>query len=167
MWVHRARHPESGGSGQWGHPAGFGASTWPSSVRMRVEPGLRDGEAASRNGERLRKGKNTCASPTNRPPPPYPTFCCRQSECSLFLRRCSFAHNMFPPPGLPFPLLEKPLQPSSHMSLLSEVSALLSLAPALSTYLNRCSFKTFPAPWGAWVAHHLPSAQAMIWESWD
>lgn len=60
-------------------------------------------------------------------------------------------HMLFPLPGLPFPLLEKPLQPSSPMPLLQEVSALPVPAhpvtgPALPTLPHLCSFKTFLAP---------------------
>lgn len=52
-----------------GRPSGLGVATWPSSVRLRVGPGLSDGEEGARNGERLKKG-----TPVLPPSPPPPHF---------------------------------------------------------------------------------------------
>lgn len=83
------------------------------------------------------------------PPRPHPTFCCRQSEWSLFLGPWQVdgpLHMLFPCQDCPSlcwrSLCSLPATfPSSEKSLLSP-----SLAPALPTLPHLCPFKTFPAP---------------------
>ena len=122
---------EPGLSGQWGHPAWLGATTM---AQLYRDEGCSPASVVEKvpGGQRCKKGRNTCASPT-----PTPPTLLQASGWSWLLRHClalagaAPLHTLFPCQECPSLCWKSPCslpatRPSSQKSLLSP-----SLAPAL------------------------------------